>query len=62
MHGISKPVKNTILVRIVDDKIKVSSGFTIKNSDFKIKIPNIVKNKVSEDVKITFVYFLEEKK
>ena len=62
LHGISKPVKNTILVRIVDDKIKVSSGFTIKNSDFKIKIPNIVKNKVSEDVKITFVYFLEEKK
>ena len=62
LHGISKPVKNTILVRIVDDKIKVSSAFTIKNSDFKIKIPSIVKNKVSEEVKITFVYVLEEKK
>ena len=62
LHGVTKAVKSSILLRMVDDKIKASSNFTIKNSDFKIKIPSIVKNKVSEEVKISLTYLLEEKK
>ena len=62
LHGVTKAVKNTVLIKMIDDKIKISGVFTIKNSDFKIKIPSVVKNKVAEEVKITFAYLLEEKK
>lgn len=62
LHGVSKPIKNKITFAMGSEKLTATSNFVIKNSDFQIKIPNIVKNKVSENVKISLNFILEEKK
>ncbi len=62
LHGITKSVKNKITLTLQSGKINVASTFIVKNDDYKIKIPNLVKSKVAEDVKIILNFVLEEKK
>ena len=62
LHGVAKPVKNKVTLLLNNDKIKVATAFNVKNSDYQIKIPNLVKSKVAEDVKISINFILEEKK
>lgn len=61
LHGVTKALQNKITLTMNAEKLNVSSNFVVKNSDYQIKIPNIVKSKVAEDVKIAFNFILEEK-
>jgi len=61
-HVKSKYIKGIPITYIKKDKyIEIAGHFTVSVSDFDIKIPKIVQNKVSESVNITFVFDLESK-
>ncbi len=61
-HGKTKSLKNIpIKLEIIDNEIIMSGNFEVKTSDFEVKIPKIVANKVSELVKVNFLFKLIKK-
>lgn len=61
IHGVTKKIKTKITLILKDGKLYVTNSFTVKAQDFNIKIPSIVKSKVSEDVTITVDFILDQK-
>ncbi len=59
IHGETKEVESTGTITIKDGKISAASGFNILLSDYKITIPALVKDKVSNNVSITVNCTLE---
>lgn len=53
IHGVTKDVETTGTFKINGGKIDASSTFNVLISDYNIKIPSIVKEKVSDTIKIT---------
>ena len=53
IHGVTKNVETTGTIKVTDEKIDASSNFKVLLSDYKIKIPAVVKDKVSNTIKIT---------
>jgi hypothetical protein len=61
-HGVTKEIKGvSILLKMVDDKIVFSGRFKVSVSDFNIKIPKVVKNKLSDEVSVVFNFELVKK-
>lgn len=52
IHGVTKEVTSTGTIVIKNSKPTLTSSFTIKLSDYNITIPNLVKDKVSNNVRI----------
>jgi len=52
IHGVTKDVETTGTIKVRGGKIDVSSDFNVLVSDYEIKIPAVVKDKVSNSVKI----------
>ena len=52
IHGITKDVKTTGTIKVDGGKIDANSIFTVLVSDYKIKIPAVVKDKISNTIKI----------
>ena len=52
IHGITKDVNTTGTVKVDGGKINLSSVFNILLSDYKIKIPSLVKEKLSNNIQI----------
>lgn len=61
IHGVTKKIKTKIIVSKISEKIEVSSTFYISPEDYSVEIPSIVKNKISDKVKIVLHYILESK-
>ena len=53
IHGITKDVETTGTLKINGGKIDANSTFNVLISDYNIKIPAVVKDKVSNTIKIT---------
>jgi len=53
IHGVSKDVETTGTLKINGGKIDANSTFNVLISDYNIKIPAVVKDKVSNTIKIT---------
>jgi YceI-like domain len=53
IHGVTQNIQTTGSIKVVGGKIEAVSSFNIKVSDYKIKIPSVVKDKVSNNIKIT---------
>ena len=53
LHGVTNEVETTGILRVGGGKIDATSTFNVLISDYKIKIPAVVKDKVSNTVKIT---------
>lgn len=53
MHGVTKDVKFAGKISVKGGKITITSTPILLLADYKIAIPNAVKDKVSKDVKIT---------
>ena len=53
IHGVTKDVESTGTIKINGGKIDANSTFNVLISDYNIKIPAIVKEKVSDSIKIT---------
>jgi len=52
LHGKTKDVSSIAKIRKTDAGIEIISNFSVNASDFDIKIPNVVKNKVSNTIDI----------
>lgn len=53
IHGVTKDVETTGTLKVNGGKIDATSTFNVLISDYNIKIPAIVKEKVSDSIKIT---------
>jgi len=53
IHGVTKDVETTGTFKVNGGKIDATSTFNVLISDYNIKIPSIVKEKVSNTIKIT---------
>ena len=61
IHGITKKIKTKISLVLISNKLTLISNFIIKPFDYEIEIPSIVKNKISENVKLSINFVLETK-
>lgn len=53
IHGVTQDVEAPGTLKVDDNKIEGKSTFTIQLSDYKISIPSVVKDKISNTIKIT---------
>ena len=61
-HGKTKQLEVIILnITKREDTISISSVFNVNVSDFDIKIPKIVRDKVNENVEVSFNFNLKKK-
>lgn len=61
-HGVTKTVQDIpIVVNKDGDKITIKGSYKVLASDFKIEIPKIVRNKIAEDVEVSFDFELLKK-
>tara|TARA_R110002049_G_scaffold268119_1_gene444618 strand:- start:687 stop:1235 length:549 start_codon:yes stop_codon:yes gene_type:complete len=61
-HGVTKDLKSIPLtLKFVDNTVFLSGSFKVMVSDFKIEIPKIVKNKLSDEVTVAFEFKLIKK-
>ncbi|MCF7561378.1 YceI family protein [Sabulilitoribacter multivorans] len=59
-HGKSKRIQIVPITYSLDNNVvEISGNFDVNASDFDIKIPKIVKNKISESVNVSFVFSLK---
>ena len=61
-HGITKNVSNIVLtiIKKTETTISLTGNFKVSPSDYNIDIPSIVKNKISNDVVVTFSFELQK--
>jgi polyisoprenoid-binding protein YceI len=52
IHGVTKDVETTGTFKVNSGKIDANSTFNVLMSDYKISIPSIVKEKVSNNIRI----------
>ena len=61
-HGKTVIMDNVPLdMSLINDEIIMSGSFKTEASAFDIKIPKIVRNKIAEDVEVTFYFKLKKK-
>jgi polyisoprenoid-binding protein YceI len=53
IHGVTKDVETTGTVKVDGGKVNTTSTFNILLSDYNIKIPSVVKEKISNSIKVT---------
>lgn len=53
IHGITKDVEAPGTIKVDGGKIDAASTFNIQLSDYKISIPSVVKDKISNNIRIT---------
>ncbi len=59
LHGVVNEVAATGKIAVKGGKVQVNADFKIKLSDYKISIPGLVKDKISNDTKISVDCLLE---
>ncbi|MDP5158141.1 MAG: YceI family protein [Flaviramulus sp.] len=60
-HGVTKNVSINLKLNKAEQKISLTGNLKVKVSDYNISVPKLVKNKVSENVDISFVFNLNSK-
>ena len=59
IHGVTKDVESSGTIKVEDGKLDSKSSFNILLSDYDIKIPSVVKDKISNNIKISVECKLE---
>jgi polyisoprenoid-binding protein YceI len=52
MHGVTKPVSMPAELKLQQGKLVGKSAFSIKPSDYNIKIPSLVKDKIAAEIPV----------
>lgn len=52
MHGVTKEIVTTAVIRVSGNQLNTTASFTVPLSDYRIKIPAVVKDKVSGTITI----------
>jgi polyisoprenoid-binding protein YceI len=53
IHGVTKDVEAPGTIKVNGGKIEATSTFNIQLSDYNISIPSVVKDKISNNIKIS---------
>ncbi len=53
IHGVTRDVESTGTLKVDDGKINTNSSFNVLLSDYNIKIPAVVKDKLSNTIKVS---------
>lgn len=53
IHGVSRTMNQTIDLEVKDGKILTEFKFVVKVADHDIKIPNVVVDKIAEEIEVT---------
>ncbi|HVF95933.1 MAG TPA: YceI family protein, partial [Flavisolibacter sp.] len=53
LHGVTKDVEAPGTITVKGDRLEGTSTFNIQLSDYNISIPSVVKDKISNSIKIT---------
>ena len=61
MHGVTKPISVSATITQSDEQITLTSSFSVKTSDFGIKIPSLVRKQIDENVKVEVSLPLQRK-
>ena len=61
IKGVNNIITTKAKIRKIDEKIELTSGFSVMLSDYKVKIPKIVFKKIDEEVKINLNFVYERK-
>lgn len=61
LHGVTKKIKAKITIFLNSDKVIATSDIIVKPQDYNIEIPNLVKNKIAENVKVSINFILQQK-
>jgi polyisoprenoid-binding protein YceI len=59
IHGVTKDVETAGSIKVSGGKLDATAGFNVLLSDYDIKIPSIVKDKVSNSIRIAVDCHLE---
>lgn len=59
IHGVTKSIKAKIILATTAGKISAATTFLVKPQDYKIDIPNLVKGKIAENVKVAIDFLLQ---
>tara|TARA_B100000945_G_C20330916_1_gene572349 strand:+ start:503 stop:1102 length:600 start_codon:yes stop_codon:yes gene_type:complete len=62
IHGEEKNIKTKVLLDLEEDKIRFLTIFFVETDDFKIKIPKLLKDNISEKIEVKVSGFLEDLK
>jgi len=54
IHGKTKEITIEAVTKKTDEVIEMTGNFFINLSDFDVKIPSVVKNNISEKIKVSF--------
>jgi polyisoprenoid-binding protein YceI len=54
MHGVTNETTIEAVIKRTVDLVEMTGDFFINLSDFDVKIPSIVKNKISQKIKVSF--------
>ena len=61
MHGVTKPSLCLLPLPKSDEQITLTSSFSVKTSDFGIKIPSLVRKQIDENVQVEVSLPLQRK-
>ena len=61
MHGVTKLISVSATITKSDEQITLTSSFSIKTSDFGIKIPSLVRKQIDENVQVEVSLPLQRK-
>ena len=61
IRGIEKKITISCLLKKIKNGLSLKTNFNVFASDFEIKIPKVVRNKISQEINITAEYDLIEK-
>ena len=61
MHGVTKPISVSATITQSEEQITLTSSFSVKTSDFGIKIPSLVRKQIDENVQVEVSLPLQRK-
>ncbi len=56
IHGVTKPTTVSVTITKTKDGLTAESQFIVKLSDFDIKIPTVVKDNISNEIKVSLKF------
>jgi polyisoprenoid-binding protein YceI len=52
LHGVTKPIEVPAVIEVKDGKLVGKSDFKLTPSDFNIKIPSLVREKIAQQIDV----------
>ena len=52
LHGVTRDIKTKGIVKVENGKLQTNASFNVLLSDYQIKIPSVVKDKLSNNIKV----------